>query len=423
MYAALKWPKGVQILLDAGACVDDFPLSDSLFIQTQDPKVESLAKVLESGQVSDGWVRLALVGSDHWLCEHAASIFAKRRQALAALARLHLPPLELEALGIVHSAEDQGLLDFYAVATVETLTQNGHVVPKLLQPWGRRSLYDTHYGEYAVRSSAADALYDAGFRDLHVPKANGFTLLHEFCFYHNIEMVEWMLVHGEDLRTSPATLSCNCFHLLAAGAISCFSSNAPPRLWSTVLHVVGLSSTDACLCACSAYGCTATSMLFRQREPTEVTWHIKLDRLQQWYEALSLSIEEIETCCEEFMRLETFERLDITHVCCSPLYAWYGKAQMSEDDQIEIMDEESSFIDELDTLMERYRIERPNFRGSAIAFLGRWSAVLREEGLNEPSQYEDYRIDDSGVTSYFAKPEHEDMIDIFWEGRYTIPNF
>ena len=427
--AALKWPKGVKILLEAGARMINGPPS-----YWDHAESESVMMILESDQGSytselHRDYLLVAFGVDRRLCERLAGTLAKRRRALAAMARSYLPPADLKALGIGISAEDQGYLDEHAVATADALAKYGYAVPEILQPIGRGpSVYAT-YDPSTFSCTAADALYDAGFRDFHVPDACGFTPLQAACLAKNIEMVEWFLGHGEDLRTSPLSLSCSCFHLLAANLGFFFDDtsnfekliNAPSHFWSSLLLHIDVSSPDACRCACSVHGCTATSMLLRN---SDSTWYQKLGRLRRWCNALALSVLEVEACCEEFMRLETFERLGMTHVCCRPSEVAEGLTQMSEEDQIEIMEEESSFSDELQTLMERYHIERAKFKGPAFAFLGRWSAWLREDGLNEPSEFERFRTDyPSLCDDYYTKVKQEDMLDVFREGRFTIPDF
>jgi len=107
--------------------------------------------------------------------------------------------------------------------------------------------------------------------------------------------------------------------------------------------------------------------------------------------------------------------------CLSALMFSYIKR--FEDDQIEII-EELSFINELGIRTDHYHIEKAKFKGTAMAFLGRWSAWLREDGLKMPSPFEWFwagQIRSGWKTERFGnfkKPEQEDVISIFMEGKF-----
>jgi len=86
--------------------------------------------------------------------------------------------------------------------------------------------------------------------------------------------------------------------------------------------------------------------------------------------------------------------------------------------------EELSFINELGIRTDHYHIEKTKFKGTAMAFLGRWSARLREDGLKMPSPFERFwagQIHSGWKTERFdnfKKPEQEDMISIFMRSKF-----
>lgn len=132
-------------------------------------------------------------------------------------------------------------------------------------------------------------------------------------------------------------LRTDCIFVKVLALLMCF--------FSRFLSAFGVSSPDQCRCACSGTGCTPTSILFRN---SASNWYNKLDYLKEWCNALRLCASEVEACCVEFAGPETFERLGLTHACCRIEEAATGKPQMLEEDQLEIMEEESLFIDELE---------------------------------------------------------------------------
>ena len=445
--AALKWPKGCMILFGAGARLD---VATSVYggkVFTVSPDEDFLQLLLDSDQVlypSKAHVDAKGCRSGYTILDHAlyprsrntfpwkclAGGIAERRQTLSVLARTVLPPGTLQSLGLACPEKATTLLDEYAVATADALETHGYPVPARLWPYGRRSVYDVNDIGY-MTTTAANALYEAGFREIDVPNMFGFTPLQVLCTETNhIDVIIWFLDRGANIERKPAGSSRNCLHLLAARANGHHFDNiirAPPELWSRILPVLGISSPDTSICACSANGCTATTMLFR-RSPH--TWHKKINQFQQWCDKLSLSAAEIETCCEELMRLETFERLDITHVCYYRRGAAGELKPMPEENQLEIMEEESEFIDELETWMNRYTNERAAFKGSAIGYLGKWSAHLKDSGLCRSSVWEKceswkFKEGDLREAGYLGKtnPDKEIIPDIFWEWRTLIPGF
>ena len=187
----------------------------------------------------------------------------------------------------------------------------------------------------------------------------------------------------------------NAFHLLSCSLrdrISeigeTFFTTKHLHLASRIAGLCGTSCQDDCRCACSSGGCTPTSFLLRA---VTRRWCKKEDYFSSWCQSLGLSTDAIELCCLEFARLETFERLGITHVCCKintrslPVIS----DPMPQDTIEEIQDEESEIIDQLKSWMNLYEEERADFQGSAIGFLSKWSDMLKDE-LDVPAPFEVY---------------------------------
>ena len=442
------WAKGFQLLLEASALTDETMFTGAP--TSLDPQIFTL--ILDAGGPLYPPKDLLKVDGSHGsftilelflICHECdpsvwrrmAQTLSQRRQDLAILARHHLPIGHLEELKHRCNGNVEGLLDRCAVPTAEAMELYGFTVPAKLSPYGRCSVYDFGYHSFSmelyVTEDQADVLYEVGFRDLDVPNAYGFTPLHAFCFRKNVGMAFWLLEHGADFTSSPEGLSCSCLHLFAEGlsfqqgplALSVdqtllgrnFDSSC--NLMSQLISIFGLFSTDACRYCCSEAGCTVVSMMFRK---SGRNWYDKLFFLENWCDTLQLSDWELEVCCKEFARIEVFERLGITHVCCDLEKAAVGDLQMPEEDQTDIMEEEELMIGELDEWIDFYGRERLSFKGSPIAFLGKFSACLRQSGLDQPEHYQKHWEYSFG---YYERARRDDAIQIFKETRFIFPGF
>ena len=220
--------------------------------------------------------------------------------------------------------------------------------------------------------------------------------------------------HGGDPTTVIRGHSLNAFHLLSCSLqlrmpiAAHYDSDPATKLADIATRIgrlCGTSCHDGCRCACSPQGCTPTSVLLRRASQS---WYEKEDLFSSWCRLVDLSPDAIETCCFEFARVETFERLGITHVCCE-IKRWRVSEPMLQDTIEEIQDEESEMIDQLEAWMVLYEEERAKFEGSAFQFLGKWSDMLQDE-LGVPVPFEEYwsRQVETGestcVPNYFAKP-------------------
>ena len=328
----------------------------------------------------------------------------RRSNRLRTLAIAHLSQRELDRLCISNKGEPIQILDAYAAPTANALKKVGVKLPEALQSNpAYATVYHGPFYFYYHSPELADRLWSSGFYDTNVCDKDGFTPLYLACLKRNLGMVSWLMSHGGDPTTVSRGHSLNAFHLLSHGfrrsvpeifsnlmdgtviLDGLFAHWLPHRdVFTRIVSLCGTSCRDDCRCACSPQGCTPTTILLRKALHR---WYWKKSLFLSWCRLIDLSADAIETCCLEFARVETFERLGITHVCCE-IQPLYGIDTMPQDTIEEIQDEESEMIDQLETWMTLYEEERAKFEGSAIQFLDKWSDILKDE-LDVPAPFEE----------------------------------
>ena len=345
----------------------------------------------------------------------------RRSNRLRSLAIAHLSHCELDRLCISHRDEQIQILDAYAAPTAKALKNVGVKIPEALEPslFVSTVYHCLWYSSGGLTPELADRLWSSGFHDTNTYDEDGFTPLHQACVYFELNTVNWLMSHGGDPTTVVRGHSLNAFHLLSYGVKYWISYKVKhgraPLLDDTATRIgrlCGISCQDDCRCACSLQGCTPTTILLRA---ATLTWREKVDLFFSWCRFVDLSPDAIETCCLEFARVETFERLGITHVCCKIKYSAVS-APMPQDTIEEIQDEESEMIDQLESWMILYGQERAKFEGSARQFLGKWSEMLKDE-LDVPAPFEEYWTQEcmrdkvTPTTYYFTKPSYVEEMD------------
>jgi hypothetical protein len=113
---------------------------------------------------------------------------------------------------------------------------------------------------------------------------------------------------------------------------------------------------DSCKCACSRSGCTASTMLLKETEPTE--WVRRPNDILA-SEFLS-SLQEnngsnvARQCLLDMLRVLEFEKEGVTHTCCRESETYVNDKSMrrlSDEDVEEITDEESELIEAMEQEM------------------------------------------------------------------------
>lgn len=147
------------------------------------------------------------------------------------------------------------------------------------------------------------------------------------------------------------------------------------------------SAVDRCRCACSMGGCTPSIMLIRG---SKLSFHRKWALLRSWSRAFEGTSDISNQCWLEVARLETFQQLQLTHVCCGLEQDAHQHKMNSEQD--EIQQEESVLIEQLESWMIRFQEEKIKFRGSMATFTDTWLTMMRAE-LGNPSEHGEWAGD------------------------------
>ena len=437
LHLSVYWPLGMEILLAAGVQHNGRFLGHSrdlirecitpLEYAIENRQDEAILLLLDADPDSVAYQRRddALAnavrnnyGPSSRIVTAIIEAMVQRSKRLRNLAIAYLSHRELDRLCISHKDEPIQILDACAAPTATALKNVGVKIPEALKlGWCRATVYHDLFYEQGKKSLAqfADRLWSSGFHDTNVYDENGFTPLHQACLEPNLHMASWLMSHGGDPTTLIRGHLLNAFHLLSQGFRYLIEGDGNLRIGNMVkpfrdavtriAGIYGTSCRDHCQCACSPEGCTPTTILLRA---VTHTWHKKKSLFLLWCRYFDLSLDAIERCCLEFARVEAFERLGITHVCCK-IRAWSRFAPMPQDTIEEIQDEESEMIDQLESWMILYEEERAKLEDTAMQFLGKWSDMLKDE-LDVPAQFEEYwrqrciNIKEIYMPDYFAKP-------------------
>lgn len=303
---------------------------------------------------------------------------AHSRRKLAEMALSKIPMAELHDLGWVGW---DTAVDNAAVPICKKLNQLGVEVPHSLTPGRYKTVYHMRY----LDTSTADRLYDAGFHDLDVEDEKGWTPLLLSCSgLHHMECLDssdplplWYLDHGVTPRPTAASQGTTHIHLLAHRfrhypRYYCPSSAKYLRLSAMIARFAvacpgtALTLPDQCHCPCSASGCLPSTIFLKQQGAARslsqpLYWAAKCAHLRQAFSvgdpANGPEPEQTRIIHSAAARLEMFERLGITHTCCSSRTRGTATAADTEDTHA-IWDEESELIGYLADWMDLfYKLE------------------------------------------------------------------
>ena len=335
----------------------------------------------------------------HTIVTAVINALVERRKCLKNLAQHTLTSSELQCLCILStddSNHDELLLDEYAIAVADALEIGGVMVPEALWPYGSSSVYDGY--PISLSPTVASALYSAGFRSTNVSNLRGMTPMLHVCYNVDLrpevvlEMIPWFLEHGVDPMTKHSYNGWNALHFVAH-ALKQDAISSPIHWRDVEKNIVrrlvfecGLATPDDCPCACSVRGCTPVTLLLSfDIQP----WQRKATTLKLWCRTNNLSPAASRACFTDFARVETFNRLGITHVCCRtgiPLY--YRNDPTSRAWAEKTRGDESELIERLELWMRIFERESARFKGSDIKLLGRWLELLHKRDLSIPAHFD-----------------------------------
>lgn len=326
----------------------------------------------------------------------------KRRQRLRQLVidHLHLlSPTIAQPAWLPNLESTFNLLDKGAYELAMGLEECNIAVPRLLWPGRRASVYHSEN----INAGYAQQLYDAGFHEIDIKDDKGFTPL-AITIIRNRNYcgpASWYLDKGSEVK-----LACvpNCLHIMAHMRKSdllyaILYNRDPAHIFGRLSDTCTADIPDSCFCYCSASGCTPASIVLRGSggkydHGRKLNWLINLPQNSSKYLKLT------QACFADVCRLEIFERLEMTHICCSfspgrTNPTPYTQAINSgwprkEEDCREIQEEESELNSILDAYMQLYHNFLGEHDGTFETFWYAWwetmanSLPLRKSRLPSP---------------------------------------
>ena len=359
-----------------------------------------------------------------------------RRRRLQDLAILSLSPAVLHELAL----DSNRLVDQKASLVQKVLFEN-HVwlSPSLTVS----TLPQTIYHHQRMTTELAERLYNLGFQDVNGRDFNNQTPL------ATVSFLAWSTLRGPGLTrgwqagltyaawlvskepeaprsiSGTATLSVGAtaaHHILyRVGWISGYwYPDLGYKIFQTLLSefdrtsmsfdmlrtLLAADSTDDCACACSVRGCLPYVFMLKgfelrerssfrkeQSSSSYLEWHLSvitwLDSCQDSGFSVPVSV------WADLIRLETFNALGLTHVCCHGSTGEDGhpccKVEIDESEAKEIRQEEADMIHQLEALMSEFEDELQEHQSIVPFFEGYWkrrmSEVLLERDPLQPDEY------------------------------------
>lgn len=372
LHFSIAWPAGLSMLLEAGAVVDcpDYrggtPLNYACCWGSED----SVRTLLRAGSTpfaeghpdnknrtgfnlfrdfcrsdADDKIMKTSTKPSKDTLQLLLDAIAARREGLRNLALEKLSRQDAVELGLLWTNH----LDHNAKAVVRALRRDGYDIPRELCTTSQRSLF------FDVRTAGqADRLYSSGFRDIDVFDGGGFAPIHRISQSSEAnrpDLLRWFFSRGVDACQTTMEQQWNVLHILADGGYE------PPDFPAAAVAAqagASLLAHDVCDCACSSAGCHPTTKLMSYRNFWDDGWYLRSRRFQKWVEAVCQTALEMKQAWEDFARAEKFLRLGISHTCCRHSGWSSSTSEFTQEDVLEIQEEESELIEDLETWMDLY---------------------------------------------------------------------
>lgn len=472
MHLAAAWPAGVSILLNAGAKdlvnqpdnVGFFPVAyasyseclaavqllvgaDSALYRDEEAVTKDYFPSLYPVDLL--WDAISQGSKEMAKCILQALI--DRRRRLAEIASQELPNAVRQGFDL----SLERVIDASAARVCKLLKQNHTPLPPgLLVPSGWQTIYhllsrDTFPDNRPFESLTyfADLFYNAGFHDfIEDDERRRNPFMQDFFIFksQHLDLCLWFIRKGLTLEYKefrktdegdwiPHTPGAFYIGKSLVGMLSKpeahRDSTTEMQLRSLLTKVVGERTPDDCKCACSINGCHAlTSMLkewkryqmFQKRDGNPYHFTILLINM------LDIANDEWSFLPATILRFLTFERLELTHTCCVYKRYWDdGFAVFDDGDRIEIQEEESADLNELETLMLEFQRAYTDLGVPLPEFLQRYWTTRMDEvmsGEEATSEDEASRIRELGVIwDPRATPRRSSMSSTCEDGYQISP--
>ena len=438
MHLACRWPRGIQLLLDAGASYlvhqadlcGGLPITYSIELFC----LNAIQLLLDAGSAlsSPGWMSrseevLNILDSDT-IPSFLLSSLQERRRKLFELAKLTLPAEVWTDLDV----PTDRLLDGRAAEIQRILVDADIEIPKSISVPRRRG---TVYHAYIQDAKQADQLWDAGFRDIDVCDESGLTPITAIYMIPKLEYAQWLLNHGADLereivyvhddnndeREPIAGLTALHYVACHLGTGIVMSIEKPSlsleQLW------VENDSRDDCHCACSASGCTPFTTLLKA-----INRDLRGDTSEKRSKYRIFLVSHLESpghpassapmlskIVEKVIRFETFEALQLSHTCCDSVRddngAYSIRRRYTTEDVREIHEEWEELLSKHEVLVSEFCLMFQELGGNLTSFLlGYWQTRM-DEVLKEEKPYDEEdtsKLREIGVVLEEVSEENEE---------------
>ncbi|KXG49146.1 uncharacterized protein PGRI_030160 [Penicillium griseofulvum] len=426
---AFGWPKGIQILLEAGADTSArtwrIPYAED---NNNEDTYHSVKLLIEAG-FSCNWFDIERCQDDG--SEKIKSLLINdlvaRQQRLWLLAQSCLPAGQLPNL--ISMDEKTGkitILDVHTAEIYARLVKKGISIGTIrqcgnFQNWNNFGSVH-HSPGFSVKT--LEELCQVGFRDINQRDSRGLTpLMTTIVPFWRKEMwaerMHWLISKGADLdQEVPGTSSTVTHHLgfsVGEYILSLRDYDLRPKydleLFSMLEQSFLLlpSVRDRCSCACSPGGCTTMSVLLRRivgNVDSNRYWMVELSHL--FREIIKFILRWTRGDTEigwGVIRFLTFDALGLKHSCCVNIsarrYLCPKLVSREEEEVEEIHDEEMPRILELEKLLTELKVKFDELNQPVMEFLeGYWHTRMIEV-LSQRDPYDEEHVTESrriGVT-------------------------
>lgn len=425
---AFGWPKGIRILLEAGATPSAKNATLPYYEDNDNEETYHSVKLLLEAGCSFDWYNISICQvpeNSNKIKSLLINEMVVRHKRRWHLAQSCLPADQLPKL--ISDDEKTGKITIFDIHTAEIharLREQGISVLNV------NIYYESVYHYPYFTAETLDELYQVGFRGVNQLDSDGFMpLLVQFAgmgtrYTGGMEQIHWLVSKGADPYQKVPGTSATAAHHLGVKIVDNFlerllypdPTGPDPRshyeTWKQAVVEFGKSIfllpsvRDECLCACSPGGCTTMSVLLRHavhslsyptiKEPS--FWFRELIQFFLWWTRGDTEIGW------EVIRFLTFDALGLNHSCClesDPAFRGLKFESREEEEIREILDEEKSRIIELEKLLDELKIKFDELGLPVMEFLeGYWHTRMIEV-LSHRDPYDEDHIMESrriGVT-------------------------
>jgi len=376
VHFSVHWPQGLELIIQAAADIDhpdaigEPPIAYAYYYGN----LESCALLLEHGCslemhvqainrpqsiLSAGFTRYRRRAEDHKVIDAEARLLARqiiaalrdRRRALRSKALSTLSPSHPVLLELCND----DVLDASYSAVVEALETAQVQMSRELRSAG----YEVSVFFEVQDRWEAEQLYIAGFRDIDVLGKCGMTPLQRLMLectshsYQKIDLMAWFIEKGADHERHDGQ-GRTLLHFSAPTNLLMNLEVEKASFGEMLLGKWGskMLSRDDCECSCSDGGCTPIS-IFVTSHP-EISFQDLKEHAFRWTEIMQPSASERTSLWQAFVQAEKHKRLGLTHTCNCYKFVCAARGSISTEDAIEIADEESGLLDQLNSFMIKY---------------------------------------------------------------------